>query len=178
MGDSYTLPKRKATLTRQQLIDQWADYIRRYPILSIEDALDQQDFSGWATLTERLGSSVRLVGDDLFVTNTARLQEGIRLKAGNSILIKPNQIGSLSETMEVIRLAKQAGYSFILSHRSGETEDTSIADIAVAVGAPFIKSGAPCRTDRVAKYNQLIRIEEELGDVAEYPGMNAFFNLK
>ena len=161
-GESYTLPKRKATLTRQQLIDQWADYIHRYPILSIEDALDQQDFSGWATLTERLGSSVRLVGDDLFVTNTARLQEGIRHKAGNSILIKPNQIGSLSETMEVIRLAKSAGYSFILSHRSGETEDTSIADIAVAVGAPFIKSGAPCRTDRVAKYNRLLRIESSL----------------
>ena len=130
--------------------------------MSIEDGLDQQDFAGWTTLTERIGDRVKLVGDDLFVTNTARLQEGIRQKAGNSILIKPNQIGTLSETMEVIRLAKSAGYSFILSHRSGETEDTSIADVAVAVSAPFIKSGAPCRTDRVAKYNRLLRIEASL----------------
>ena len=124
--------------------------------------MDQQDFAGWATLTDRIGQDIRLVGDDLFVTNTARLQEGIRQGAGNSILIKPNQIGTLSETMEVIRVAKRAGYSFILSHRSGETEDTSIADIAVAVNAPFIKSGAPCRTDRVAKYNRLLRIEASI----------------
>ena len=161
-ADTYTLPKRKQTLSRAQLIDRWADYTARYPILSIEDGLDQQDFGGWATMTERIGNQVRLVGDDLFVTNTARLREGIRQKAGNSILIKPNQIGTLTETLEVIRLAKQASYSFILSHRSGETEDTSIADIAVAVGAPFIKSGAPCRTDRVAKYNRLLRIEASL----------------
>ena len=161
-GCAYTLPKRKETLTRSQLIDKWADYIKRYPIFSIEDGLDQQDFAGWATLTGRIGQNVRLVGDDLFVTNTSRLQEGIRQGAGNSILIKPNQIGTLSETMEVIRVAKRAGYSFILSHRSGETEDTSIADIAVAVNAPFIKSGAPCRTDRVAKYNRLLRIEASI----------------
>ena len=160
--DTYTLPKHKQTLTRAELIDKWADYLHRYPLLSIEDGLDQQDFAGWTTLTERIGDRVKLVGDDLFVTNTARLQEGIRQKAGNSILIKPNQIGTLSETMEVIRLAKSAGYSFILSHRSGETEDTSIADVAVAVSAPFIKSGAPCRTDRVAKYNRLLRIEASL----------------
>ncbi len=163
----YTLPKHGETLSREALIERWGDYVRRYPILSIEDGLDQSDFAGWAELTSRIGREVRLVGDDLFVTNTARLREGIARGAGNCILIKPNQIGTLSETLDVIRVAREAGYGFILSHRSGETEDTTIADIAVATGAPFIKSGAPCRTDRVAKYNRLLRIEASLSH-AEY----------
>ncbi len=159
----YTLPKHGDTLTREVLIDRWADYVRRYPILSIEDGLDQSDFTGWATLTARIGGQVRLVGDDLFVTNTARLKEGIAVGAANTILIKPNQIGTLSETLEVIHTARDAGYGFILSHRSGETEDTTISDIAVATGAPLIKAGAPCRTERVAKYNRLLRIEASMG---------------
>ena len=161
----YTLPKRGEQLTRSALIDRYADYVRRYPILSIEDGLDQSDFEGWAELTARIGRDVRLVGDDLFVTNTSRLRAGMAAGAGNAILIKPNQIGTLTETMQVIRAAAEGGYSFILSHRSGETEDTTIADIAVATGAPLIKSGAPCRTDRVAKYNRLLRIEASLGHV-------------
>ena len=159
----YTLKKRGEMLTRSALIDRYADYIKRYPILSIEDGLDQSDFEGWAELTARIGREVRLVGDDLFVTNTARLRAGMAAGAGNAILIKPNQIGTLTETMQVIRAAAEGGYGFILSHRSGETEDTTIADIAVATGAPLIKSGAPCRTDRVAKYNRLLRIEASLG---------------
>ena len=159
----YTLPKRGETLTRSALIEKWEDYCNRFPILSIEDGLDQSDFSGWTHMTAKLGSRVKLVGDDLFVTNTSRLKEGIGMRAGNAILIKPNQIGTLTETMEVIRVAKEAGYAFILSHRSGETEDTTIADIAVATGAPLIKSGAPCRTERVAKYNRLLRIEASMG---------------
>ena len=162
-SEIYTLPKRGVTLTRAALIEKWSDYCDRFPILSIEDGLDQTDFTGWAEMTQRLGSRVRLVGDDLFVTNTARLKEGIEAGAGNAILIKPNQIGTLTETLEVIRVAREAGYSFILSHRSGETEDTTIADIAVATGAPLIKSGAPCRTERVAKYNRLLRIEASMG---------------
>ena len=161
--ETYILPKRGESLSRDALIDKWADYCDRFPILSIEDGLDQSDFEGWADMTRRLGDRVKLVGDDLFVTNTARLKEGIVAGAGNTILIKPNQIGTLSETLEVIRVAKEAGYGFILSHRSGETEDTTIADIAVATGAPLIKSGAPCRTDRVAKYNRLLRIEGAMG---------------
>jgi len=159
----YTLPKGGETLTRSALIEKWAGFCDRFPILSIEDGLDQSDFTGWAEMTARLGNRIKLVGDDLFVTNTARLKEGIAAGAGNSILIKPNQIGTLTETLEVIRVAKEAGYSFILSHRSGETEDTTIADIAVATGAPLIKSGAPCRTERVAKYNRLLRIEASMG---------------
>ena len=162
-SEIYTLPKRGVTLTRAALIEKWSDYCDRFPILSIEDGLDQTDFTGWAEMTQRLGSRVRLVGDDLFVTNTTRLKEGIEAGAGNAILIKPNQIGTLTETLEVIRVAREAGYSFILSHRSGETEDTTIADIAVATGAPLIKSGAPCRTERVAKYNRLLRIEASMG---------------
>ncbi len=162
-GDLYTLPKHGEPLTRDALIDRWVDYSRRYPILSIEDGLDQSDFEGWSELTRRVGRDVRLVGDDLFVTNTDRLRRGMAAGAANAILIKPNQIGTLTETVEVIRLAREGGYSFILSHRSGETEDTTIADIAVATGAPLIKSGAPCRTDRVAKYNRLLRIEASLG---------------
>ncbi len=159
----YTLPKHGEVLSREALLDRWADYAHRYPILSIEDGLDQSDFAGWAELTRRIGRDVRLVGDDLFVTNTSRLCEGIAAGAANTILIKPNQIGTLTETLDVIRVAKEAGYGFILSHRSGETEDTTIADIAVATGAFLIKSGAPCRTDRVAKYNRLLRIEASLG---------------
>ncbi len=159
----YTLPKRGDRITRGVLLDRWADYVCRYPILSIEDGLDQSDFEGWAELTRRIGQKVRLVGDDLFVTNTTRLREGIAAGAANTILIKPNQIGTLTETLDVIRVAREAGYGFILSHRSGETEDTTIADIAVATGAPLIKSGAPCRTDRVAKYNRLLRIEASMG---------------
>ena len=162
-GEIYTLPKCGETLTRDALIEKWAGFCDRFPLLSIEDGLDQSDFKGWAEMTARLGGRIKLVGDDLFVTNTARLREGIAAGAGNSILIKPNQIGTLSETLEVIRVAKEAGYSFILSHRSGETEDTTIADIAVATGAPLIKSGAPCRTERVAKYNRLLRIEASMG---------------
>ena len=162
-SELYTLPKRRETLTRAALIEKWSGYCDRFPILSIEDGLDQTDFAGWAEMTARLGDRVKLVGDDLFVTNTARLKEGIKQGAGNAILIKPNQIGTLTETLEVIRVAREAGYSFILSHRSGETEDTTIADIAVATGAPLIKSGAPCRTERVAKYNRLLRIEASMG---------------
>jgi enolase len=162
-NEIYTLPKRGETLTRAALIEKWAGFCDRFPILSIEDGLDQSDFKGWAEMTARLGGKIKLVGDDLFVTNTARLKEGIAVGAGNSILIKPNQIGTLTETLEVIRVAKEAGYSFILSHRSGETEDTTIADIAVATGASLIKSGAPCRTERVAKYNRLLRIEASMG---------------
>jgi enolase len=162
-SEIYTLPKCGETLTREALIEKWAGYCNRFPILSIEDGLDQSDFAGWADMTARLGGRIKLVGDDLFVTNTARLREGIAAGAGNTILIKPNQIGTLSETLEVIRVAREAGYDFILSHRSGETEDTTIADIAVATGAPLIKSGAPCRTERVAKYNRLLRIEGSLG---------------
>ena len=160
----YLLPKRKIKRTRAELIDYWEDLCRDFPmIMSIEDGLDQRDTDGWKNLTERLGKKIMLVGDDLFVTNTKRLREGITEGIANSILIKPNQIGTLSETLDVIRVAKESGYRFILSHRSGETEDTSIADIAVATSAPFIKTGAPCRSERVAKYNRLLRIESALG---------------
>ena len=159
----YTLPKAGISVSRTALMDRWAEYVEKYPIFSIEDGLAEEDFEGWTEMTKRIGSKVRLVGDDLFVTNTERLRTGIERGAGNSILIKPNQIGTLSETIEVIRVAKEAGYDFILSHRSGETEDTTIADLSVALGAPLIKSGAPCRTDRTAKYNRLLRIEASLG---------------
>ncbi len=162
---AYRLPKAGDELTRAEVINRLASYVDKYPILSIEDGLDQTDFEGWIELTERLGSSVHLIGDDLFVTNTERLREGIQVGAANGILIKPNQIGTLSDTLSVIGLAKEAGYTFILSHRSGETEDTSIADMAVATCAPLIKAGAPCRVDRVAKYNRLLRIESSLGHV-------------
>ncbi|MBR2353627.1 MAG: phosphopyruvate hydratase [Clostridia bacterium] len=172
-GD-YRMPKSGKEYTRDELIGYWESLSERFPsILSIEDGLDQRDTDGWAELTRRLGNSIMLVGDDLFVTNTERLREGIGRGLGNSILIKPNQIGTLSETVEVIHLAKDAGYRFILSHRSGETEDTTIADIAVAMNAPFIKTGAPCRSERVAKYNRLLRIESALnsGGRFGYAGM-------
>ncbi len=166
---NYTLPKRGKHHTSDSLIGYWEELCKKYPaIISIEDGLDQRDISGWRKLTERLGSKIMLVGDDLFVTNTDRLQMGITAKAANAILIKPNQIGTLSETIEVIHLAKENGYRFILSHRSGETEDTTIADIAVAMNAPFIKTGAPCRSERVAKYNRLLRIEAALSGSGKY----------
>lgn len=166
--DGYSLPKRGKNMSRDELIEYWQRMILKYPIISLEDGLDQQDFDGWITLTSRLGNRCMLVGDDLFVTNTSRLRKGASIGAANSILIKPNQIGTLSETLDVINLAKDSGYDFILSHRSGETEDTTLADIAVAVNAPFIKAGAPCRSDRVAKYNRLLRIEASLNANAKY----------
>jgi enolase len=152
----------------------WEDACSRYPIVSIEDGMDEEDWDGWRLLTERLGEWVQLVGDDLFVTNPKRLRRGIELGVGNSILVKVNQIGTLSETLEAIRIAREAGYTAVISHRSGETEDTTIADLAVATGAGQIKTGAPSRSDRVAKYNRLLRIEEELGDRAQFPGLQAF----
>ncbi len=166
--DRYYLPKSGVVCTREELIDRWENLCRRYPIMSIEDGLDQRDFEGWSRLTQRIGSKIMLVGDDLFVTNSRRLARGISEGAANCILIKPNQIGTLSETMHVIDMAKRSGYKFILSHRSGETEDTTIADIAVATGAPYIKTGAPCRSERVAKYNRLTKIEAALGEAATY----------
>lgn len=169
----YFQPKHRRTLSVDALIAEWEDLGERYPLFSLEDGLDQRDFDGWKTLTKRLGERMMLVGDDLFVTNTARLREGIERRAANTILIKPNQIGTLSETLDVIALAKNAGYQFILSHRSGETEDSTIADLAVAVNAPFIKTGAPCRSERVAKYNRLLEIEQELGKEAYY-GIRSF----
>ena len=165
---AYFLPKRKVSMQTDELISYWENLISKYPICSIEDALDQSDFAGWTSLTRRIGKKVMLVGDDLFVTNTKRLLDGVRLGSANSILIKPNQIGTLSETLDVILHAKANGYKFILSHRSGETEDTTIADIAVASNAPFIKTGAPCRSERVAKYNRLLRIESSLNSGALY----------
>src|SRR6187200_628466 len=152
----------------------WADLCDRYPILSIEDGMDEEDWDGWKALTRRLGERIQLVGDDLFVTNTQRLQRGIDLGVANSILIKVNQIGTLTETLDAIATARAAGYSAVMSHRSGETEDVTIADLAVATGCGQIKTGAPSRSDRVAKYNQLLRIEEELGSAARFPGLGAF----
>ena len=160
--------------TTKEMIDLYEELCNRYPIYSIEDGLDEEDWEGWRQLTERLGKRVQLVGDDLFVTNTTRLKKGISANCANSILIKPNQIGTLSETVEAVKMAHEAGYTAVMSHRSGETEDTTIADLAVALSCGQIKTGAPCRTDRVAKYNQLLRIEEELGEAAQYPGMRAF----
>ncbi len=159
-GDRYRLPKRGKEFTVEDMIEYWEDLVRKYPIISIEDPLGEEDFAGWAALTARLGETVQLVGDDLFVTNLERLRQGIDEGAGNAILIKPNQIGTLTETLDCIELAKRSGYKTIISHRSGETEDTFIADLAVAVNAGQIKTGAPCRTERVAKYNRLLRIEE------------------
>ena len=173
----YILPKAGTKYTSNELIEHWKKLVDKYPIISIEDALDEEDWKGWQVLTKELGDKVQLVGDDLFVTNTERLGKGIELGCGNSILIKLNQIGSVSETLEAIKMAHKAGYTAISSHRSGETEDTTIADLAVALNTCQIKIGAPSRTERVAKYNQLLRIEEELKDAAVYPGMAAF-NVK
>lgn len=165
---SYRMPKRGKSYSRAGLIEKWCGFAEKYPIFSIEDGLDQRDFDGWQDLTSRLGDKVMLVGDDLFVTNEKRLCEGIRRHAANTILIKPNQIGTLSEVVRVIETARCAGYSFIPSHRSGETEDCTLADLAVAMNAPFIKSGAPCRSERMAKYNRLLRIESSLGSGARF----------
>ena len=170
----YKLPKAGTVYTSGQLINHWKALVEKYPIISIEDALDEEDWEGWKKLTAELGDKVQLVGDDLFVTNTERLAKGIELGCGNSILIKLNQIGSVSETLEAIKMAHKAGYTAIASHRSGETEDTTIADLAVALNTCQIKTGAPSRSERVAKYNQLLRIEEELGASAVYPGIKAF----
>ena len=164
-------------MTRQQLVNMWKKFADNYPILSLEDGMGENDWEGWALLTKTLGQRLQLVGDDLFVTNTQRLKTGIQKGVANAILIKVNQIGTLTETLDAIQMANRAGYTAVVSHRSGETEDTTIADLAVALNAGQIKTGAPSRTDRVAKYNQLLRIEEELDEVAQYLGKDAFFNL-
>ena len=170
----YVLPKAGTKYTSTELIEHWKGLVEKYPIISIEDALDEEDWEGWQLLTKELGDKVQLVGDDLFVTNTERLAKGISLGCGNSVLIKLNQIGSVSETLEAIKMAHKAGYTAVTSHRSGETEDTTIADLAVALNTCQIKTGAPSRSERVAKYNQLLRIEEKLGNAAVYPGRKAF----
>jgi len=164
--------------TREEMVDFWAEMATKYPIISLEDGLSEEDWEGWKLLTEKLGKKIQLVGDDLFVTNTERLKKGIDMGVANSILIKVNQIGTLTETLDAIQMANRAGYTAVVSHRSGETEDVTIADLVVAMNAGQIKTGAPSRTDRVAKYNQLLRIEEELGDISEYLGHEAFFNLR
>ena len=174
----YHLPKRGTVMTRQDMVDMWVDFCEKYPIISIEDGMAEEDWEGWKMLTDALGKKIQLVGDDLFVTNTARLKKGIELGVANAILIKVNQIGTLTETLDAIQMAHRAGYTAVVSHRSGETEDTTIADVSVADNAGQIKTGAPSRTDRVAKYNQLLRIEEELFDVAQYLGNDAFFSIR
>ncbi len=174
----YHLPKRKTVLSSSQVIDMWEDFADRYPIISLEDGMGENDWNGWKQLTDRLGKRLQLVGDDLFVTNTERIRKGIEFGAANSVLIKLNQIGTLTETLDAISTAHRAGWTAIVSHRSGETEDTTIADISVAVNAGQIKTGAPSRTDRVAKYNQLLRIEDELFDIPLFPGMDAFWSLR
>ncbi len=173
-GGKYELKSEGRSLNSDELASYWADLADRYPIVSIEDGMDEEDWSGWKTLTDKLGERLQLVGDDLFVTNPERLKRGIKEGVANSILIKLNQIGTLTETLEAMKIAREAGYTTVISHRSGETEDVTIADLAVATSAGQIKTGAPCRTDRVAKYNQLLRIEEELGNKAIYPGMEVF----
>ena len=174
----YVLAGEGREFTSAEMVDYWENLVDKYPIVSIEDGMAEEDWEGWKLLTERIGDRVQLVGDDLFVTNPERLKKGIELGVANAILIKFNQIGSLTETLEAIELAKKNNYTCVISHRSGESEDTTIADLAVAVNAGQIKTGAPCRTDRVAKYNQLIRIEEELGAAAEYAGNDAFYSIK
>ena len=174
----YVLAGEGVEYSSAEMVDYWEQLISKYPIISIEDGMAEEDWEGWKLLTDRIGDRVQLVGDDLFVTNSQRLAKGIQMGVANAILIKVNQIGSLTETLEAIQMAKQAGYACVISHRSGETEDTTIADLAVATNAGQIKTGAPCRSDRIAKYNQLLRIEEELDVAAEYAGRNAFYNLK
>ena len=174
----YDLKHEGKKLTAEQMVDLYEEWVNNFPIVTIEDGLDEEDWAGWKVLTERLGKKVQLVGDDLFVTNTERLERGIEAGVANSILIKVNQIGTITETLDAIEMAKRAGYTAVISHRSGETEDTTIADLAVAVNAGQIKTGAPSRTDRVAKYNQLLRIEEMVGEQARYCGMKSFYNLK
>ena len=174
----YVLEHEGRTLSSSEMVDFFEEWVNKYPIISIEDGMAEEDWDGWKLMTERLGQKVQLVGDDLFVTNTERLEKGIELGVGNSILIKLNQIGTLTETLNAIEMANRAGYTAVVSHRSGETEDTTISDLVVAVNAGQIKTGAPARSERVAKYNQLLRIEEELEGVAEYRGKRAFFNIK
>ena len=174
----YHLPKRGIVMTREQMVDMWESFVDKYPIVSIEDGMGENDWEGWQLMTRRLGHRIQIVGDDLFVTNVERIRKGIKLGAANAVLIKLNQIGTLTETLDAIQTAHRAGWTAVVSHRSGETEDTTIADISVAVNAGQIKTGAPSRTDRVAKYNQLLRIEEELFDSAEYLGKDAFFSIK
>lgn len=173
----YVLAGEGRELSSDEMVDYWAALVEKYPIISIEDGMAEDDWDGWKALTDRIGKTVQLVGDDVFVTNPERLSKGIEKGCANAILIKVNQIGSLTETLETIQMAKQAGYACVISHRSGETEDTTIADLAVAVNAGQIKTGAPCRSDRVAKYNQLIRIEEELEGAGTFAGMGAFYNI-
>lgn len=173
----YVLAGEERELTSEEMVEYWATLVEKYPIISIEDGMAEEDWDGWKALTDRIGNKVQLVGDDLFVTNPKRLAKGIELGCANAILVKVNQIGSLTEALEAVQMAKQAGYACIMSHRSGETEDVTIADLAVATNAGQIKTGAPCRSDRVAKYNQLLRIEEELGDAGQYAGMKAFYNI-
>ena len=175
---TYLKPKAKKTLSKAEMVAMWVELCAKYPIISLEDCMAEDDWEGWKMLTEALGDKVQLVGDDLFVTNVERLGRGIEMGVGNSILIKVNQIGTLTETLDAIQMAARAGYTSVISHRSGETEDTTIADLAVAVNAGQIKTGAPSRSDRVAKYNQLLRIEDELFDAAQYTGAQVFFNLK
>ncbi|GAA0864559.1 phosphopyruvate hydratase [Paraclostridium tenue] len=174
----YVLAGEGKELTSEQMVELYEDWANNFPIITIEDGLDEEDWDGWKVLTERLGNKLQLVGDDLFVTNTERLERGIEAGVANSILVKVNQIGTLTETLDAIEMAKRAGYTAVISHRSGETEDTTIADLAVAVNAGQIKTGAPSRTDRVAKYNQLLRIEEMIGEPARYCGLKSFYNLK
>ena len=176
--EAYVLAGEGRELTSAEMVDYWEALVQKYPIISIEDGMAEEDWDGWKALTDRIGDKVQLVGDDLFVTNPKRLAKGIELGCANAILIKVNQIGSLTETLEAMEMAKQAGYTCIVSHRSGETEDTTIADLSVATNAGQIKTGAPCRSDRVAKYNQLLRIEEDLGSQARYAGRDAFYNLR
>jgi len=173
-GGSYVLEHEGRTLSAEELAAYWEDICSRYPVVSIEDGMDEEDWKGWKLLTERIGDRVQLVGDDIFVTNPRRLQRGIEERVANSILVKVNQIGTLTETLEAVRMARDAGYTVVISHRSGETEDTTIADLVVGTGAGQIKTGAPSRSDRTAKYNRLLRIEEELGERASYPGLAAF----
>ncbi|MGI5971348.1 MAG: phosphopyruvate hydratase [Oscillospiraceae bacterium] len=175
---TYLLPKAKKVMTRNQMVNMFKGFVQKYPIISLEDGMAEDDWEGWSMLTKALGGRIQLVGDDLFVTNVKRLERGIEAKVANSVLIKLNQIGTLTETLDTIGKANRAGYTTVISHRSGETEDTTIADLAVALNAGQIKTGAPSRTDRVVKYNQLLRIEEELDTAACYPGMDAFYNLK
>ena len=174
----YHLPKRGIVMTSEQMVDMWESFVDKYPIVSIEDGMGENDWEGWQLMTRRLGHRIQIVGDDLFVTNVERIRKGIKLGAANAVLIKLNQIGTLTETLDAIQTAHRAGWTAVVSHRSGETEDTTIADLAVACNTGQIKTGAPCRSDRVAKYNQLLRIEEELGDQAEYAGLSAFYNIK
>ena len=174
----YVLAKEGKTLTSAEMVDYYVKWCREYPIISIEDGMAEDDWEGWQMLTQKLGDRIQLVGDDLYVTNVIRINKGIGLKASNAVLIKPNQIGTLTETLEAIKTAKKAGWTAIVSHRSGETEDTTIADLAVGLNTGQIKTGAPARSERTAKYNRLLYIEEELGNAADYAGMNAFYNIK